>query len=480
MVEEQVAIILIFYCFYLVWASKREVYIAIKNKSFKSSKILVPLVIALISISYFLASRYVKSIFFPINPEYSAEYKALWNWSVLGIKSDPVLMPFYVLVNPFNAFNALFYDFPMKFLFVLFLFAPLAFLPLRSSCILITIAWLGPALLSNNPSYYTPGSQYPTYIIPFIFLASINSVKIISKDNLKVALALSKILIILIPIITLGLSPISPFPKFFNPQYVPPQITEHERILQQAIILVPSNASILTQNNIFPHVSSRSNAYAVYTHPAMQFLKEKIFAFTNNLTSKVEYILVDLTSDPSASAVDYVLGRVANGNYGLYFSGDRILLFKLNYTGNPQIYAPILENYNFLKLHLIDGNSTFDPTSESGTVLFHSTKAPSTNFFWSGPYTRLPSGKYKVSFKLKVGSIREGRLITLDAAVNGGKKVLASKDLSLRDFEEPLKWQNFTLTFELDQPYVDVEFRGLNHSNLTEIYLDYIQLTQQA
>jgi uncharacterized membrane protein len=478
MVEEQVAIILILYGLYIFWSFKKDLYAAIKNRSWKSHFILVPTVTVVLSTSYLVTVEYVKSVLFPINPAFLAEYEAVANWSVLGIKSDPTQIPVFVLLNPTSAVNALFYDFPVKFLFLMFLFAPLAFLSLRSSKILITIGWLGPALLSNNPSYYLIGNQYPAYIIPFIFAAAISGMKTVSKDSLKTALEISKVLLILSLIFLIALSPISPLPKYFDSQYIPPQVTEHDKVLQQAVALVPPNASILTQNNIFPHVSSRLQAYAVYPHPATTSVKEEIDAFNQNLTSNVQYILVDLTSD--ASSFDYALDIASNGNYGLYFSADRILLFKLNYTGKPIVYTPIIEDYNFQNLTLGDGDLIQDNTSESGTVLFHSTAAPLTNVFWFGPYTALPPGSYNVTFKLKIGSIENpGNLLTLDVAADGGRNVFVGKDLSVKDFQGALKWQNFTLTFNLDKSYTDVEFRGVNHYNTTEIYLDTIQLTQQ-
>jgi hypothetical protein len=276
----------------------------------------------------------------------------------------------------------------------------------------------------------------------------------------------------------LGLSPISPFPKFFNAQYVPPHLTEHGKILQEAITLVPDNASILTQNNIFPHVSSRLNAYAVYTQPSSPSLKQKIYAFTDNITSDVQYILVDLKSD--LSAFEYALGRALNGHYGVYFSSDRIILYKLDYTGAPYVYAPIIENYNFLNLILDNGLTIDDNSSQSGTVFLYPSNSTARNVFWSGPYTPLPSGKYSVDFCLKVASNAEaGHLLTLDVVANGGRTLFASRDLSQTDFDQPSMWQNFTMTFQLERPYIDVEFRGFFPSNSTDIFLDYIHLSQQ-
>ena len=476
MVEEQVAIVLVFYGMYLFWTFKEEVYHSIKNKVFNTYELLVPLLTIVLSGSYLFIIRFIKSIFFPINSIFLIEYQALFNWSVLGIQSDPTQMPIYVLLNPEAAITALSYDFSIKFLFFLFLFAPLAFLSFKSSFVLITLAWLGPALLSNNPAYYTLGSQYPAYIIPFIFMSAILSLKHLSKKNLKVAIDFSKILLILIPIFVLGLSPISPYPKFFNAEYVPSQITEHDQILQNVLTYVPSNASVLTQNNIFPHLSHRSNVYAVYPHPATESVTEKTFEFTDNLTSNVQYILVDLTSDKTA--FEYALGRATNSSYGLYISVDNILLFQLDYHGSPIILSPLSETYDFHDLNLGHGDWVLDSTSNSTAVITHLAENPITNVFWSGPYTSLPPGNYSVSYKLKIDELKNGELLTLDVAANGGTLVLARKRLHIMEFEKELKWQNFSISFNLDKTYIDVEFRGIDYSNLTQVYLDQIYLNQ--
>ena len=120
-----------------------------------------------------------------------------------------------------------------------------------------------------------------------------------------------------------------------------------------------------------------------------------------------------------------------------------------------------------------------DSTANSTLVITHLAKNPLSNLLWSGPYTALPPGNYTVLFKMKIDTITDGELLTLDVAAEGGKLVLARKRLPIMEFEEKLKWQNFSMSFTLDKTYTDVEFRGLEHSNLTQIYLDQIYLNQE-
>jgi len=478
MVEEQVAIILVFWGIYLLWIFRRKIWKSLKGKRIRNKTILIPIFTILLSICWFTAARYIKATCFPINPEYSKEYKALWNWSVLGIKDDPLSLPVYILLNPNQVTEALFFEFPLKFVFIICLFAPLAFLPFRTSSAIISFAWLVPALLSNNSFYYKLGYQYPAYIIPFLFYATIQGISKVSKCDIKVAISISKILLIVTFIFTVSLSPISSFPKIFDPEYLPPTMTPHEELLHEVIALIPPNASVLTQNNIFPHFSCRSNVYAVFPHAAWLQVKRKIFAFTTNVTSRIEYILVDLATD--LSAFEYALERAKDSNYGIYASVDKIILFKLNYAGTPIIYKPLSELHNFSTLEISHGVIIEDESSKSGRVLFHSVENESSKLFWFGPYTPLPQGNFTATISLKAENMGEGNILTIDVAANGGKIILAYQTINLKNFKYPNYWQNFTINFELKKPTSDIEIRGMFDSNITNLYLDYIQIQQVA
>jgi uncharacterized membrane protein len=477
MVEEQVAILLIFWGIYVVWISRKEFWQALKLRSLKNSDFLIPILTITVSLVWFAVTRWTKMMLFPINPAFSNEYKALASWRILGIQDDPLYMPVHIILNPYKVVEALSFDFPLKFLYLVFLFAPLIFLPLRTSAITVSFAWIVPALLSNNSFYYRLGYQYPAYIIPFIFYASIQGLKKVSKGEVKMAISLSKMILIVTPLLAVSLSPIFPFPKFFDPAYLPPTMTSHEEHLNEVLKLIPYNASVLTQNNIFPHLSSRSNVYAVYPHSAWEQTKKKIFDFTTNVTHNVEYILVDLSAD--FVAFEYALERAGSGGYGVYASVDKIVLFKLNYTSRPIIFEPLSEIHGFSTLKLSNGALVEDSGSVSGSVLFHSAVDSTTSFFWFGPYTPLPPGNYTAILRLKIGGSNQSDLLTVDVAASGGKKTLTYRTVGFKDFSLSGVWQNITVDFELEQPMADIEVRGVALSNVTDIYLDYIMIQQR-
>jgi uncharacterized membrane protein len=254
---------------------------------------------------------------------------------VLGVENDPVMMPFQIILNPLRVFEALTYDVYLKLLFIVFIFGSLLFLSFRSSIVLITLAWLGPALLSNHQTFYVIGDHYPLYFIPFVFLAAVDGVrKQIPTLNVTKLAAMTKNLLVVGVIFWLFVSPVSPFLNTTNEVTIPhfseyhlPIFTDHIVRLQRIVDLVPSNASILTQNNIFPHFSNRGNAYVVPLPQAAAYAPEAIGAYLDQLIDKSEYVLIDTKTD-FYEAGNLILNRTSMQNFRLLANEDGILLYK--------------------------------------------------------------------------------------------------------------------------------------------------------
>jgi uncharacterized membrane protein len=471
MVMEQISYIVAFLGFYVLWTFRGRILSAIRAHRIDIRSIAVPLLTFALGISWFFFSQFIIGT---INPHPPPELIAGQNFAVLGV-NDPKNIPLYVLLHPDKAWNALTFDFYSKFSYLVFAFAPLMFLSILSPVVLIgALPWFGLILVSSYPPYYQMGFQYSALIIPFIFVSAIlGMAKVVNVDsNGRTAKKILTLVMISSIIFCIAFSPLSPLIQggYPSPAYVAPEITDHARLLNTFVNLVPQNASILTQDNIFPHVSNRANAYVIM--PQIQGdtpTWEKAAAFISSL--ETTYVLIDLKSDPSIGMI--LLSHVIQeGTYGLYASADRILLFKQFYVGEPVLYQPILVEYDFRNL-VNDGKIVDDPTSKSGEVLYHdATSGQGT--FWYGPYDALPSGTYNVTFSLKVSSLINEHVVTLDVRTQG--RTLASEDINGSDFHTANSWQNFTLQFELNKTVVDIEFRGTNVSNATNISLDYIQV----
>jgi hypothetical protein len=70
-----------------------------------------------------------------------------------------------------------------------------------------------------------------------------------------------------------------------------------------------------------------------------------------------------------------------------------------------------------------------------------------------------------------------GYVMKIDvSAYDLGGRELASRVLHGSDFLNIGEWNDFTLEFTLEEPSMMVEFRGLQVSNLTGVYLDFIKV----
>ena len=178
------------------------------------------------------------------------------------------------------------------------MFAPLAFYSFKSLFALIpAIPSLIFAFFSQSIHHQILGTQYPAYFILFIFAAAIFGVSR-KKRNLKKSLAIifgsSLVFLVLV-------SPLSPMVTNFPTTYEVASFGEHEKILHEVLETIPPNASILTQNNIFSHVSHRVEAYVIPNRLIEAGNLQKIsLEFTNQTMGQVEYVLVDGKTDPLA------------------------------------------------------------------------------------------------------------------------------------------------------------------------------------
>lgn len=350
-VAENVPFVVVSIGLYCFWLYRKQVVQIIKEKKLSDKRVLIPILTIAIAVFWFLFALWIKRTYFPIDPDYSHFYKAVDNWSVLGIQDDPVRLPLYIILHPWKVLDATVYDAYVKLVYIILLFGPLQFLSFKNAKTIIVFVWLGPALLSNYPPYYLIGSHLPAYVIAFIFLAAVEAAS--DKNEKQYAAKLKpyiKNILILSLLFSIFISPLSPLLTTFrnNPlsfsDYQLPSITSHELMLQTIVNHVPKNTSVLTQNNIFPHFSSRINAYV---YPIGLVLErappDKMNWYLNNLTQKSEYILVDNVTDSHTASL--VIDRIENNqSHGLYAFADGIYLFKRGYRRPLPCHIPEKES----------------------------------------------------------------------------------------------------------------------------------------
>jgi uncharacterized membrane protein len=303
-VGESVSLVVFFMGVYGVLKYRSLLSRAIGQRKLDSKKVLIPIVTLIVSTIWFLASKWIQNSFFPVDPAFMDYYKAVDWWSVLGIAGDPIRMPIHILLNPLRVAQALTYDAYLKLLYFVLAFGSLLFLPFKSSVTLITLPVLLPAFLSNYSPFYMLGVHYPLYYIPFLFLATVEGAKKYKNgEGTAIIKGRIKSILMILVIFSLFASPLSPLlntmevpiPHFSD--YSLPIVSEHETILQGVIALVPSNVSILTQNNIFPHFSNRLEAYVYPLPHVFDFAPREAREYVDQIMLKSEYVLVDTGYD---------------------------------------------------------------------------------------------------------------------------------------------------------------------------------------
>jgi uncharacterized membrane protein len=344
-VAENLPITVVFIGLYGFWRFRTRIINALKTRKIADITFFVPILTIVMSVAWLFFAGWIRQVNWVVNPAFMQLYKAVDHWSVLGITDDPNKLPIYVITQPSRAVAALAYDLPLKLLYLVLLLGPLLFLSLGSSITFISLAWLVPALLSNYTPYYTIGDHFPAYPVAFIFLGAVEGLRKISLSGDRPSLAKlvrrTKALLVVSLVFTLTISPLSPvmtiagnnFPQFSD--YHPPIVTPHDMLLQSISDMVPSNASVLTQNSIFVHFSSRANAY-VYPLPFMQGYNDtELHTYVEGLFQKSQYVMTDASTDNYTASL--ILLRITTvGDYGLVANTttvDGICLYEKNYFG---------------------------------------------------------------------------------------------------------------------------------------------------
>ncbi|MCP8320433.1 MAG: DUF2079 domain-containing protein [archaeon] len=424
---------------------------------------------------YKMAKQELKYIIITIIVGVSWLFLALMAKEYFNPYTSPIPSTFnHVLSNPINAIHTLFKDLGSKVLYMMLFFAPVAFLPFLSpKPLMMTIPWMCVSFISTYGLYYSIYYQHTGFVIPFIFMALVMALRRLtsslspnqSKKVLK-SIMIAPFLCTILFGLSLLISPGTPW------NYQLPVPNERTVLLHEVLALVPPNASILTQNDIFPHVSDRAEAY--------MYIPQH-----NNVS--VDYIFIDLNSEWSRlgykgiweeAPTSVALKALRSGEYGIRASAKGILLLKKGYNIEPVFFIPFTEKYDYKSLILASGDIIKDATSSSGYVFSHGKKDPEGTF-WYGPYIQLTPGLYKVTYVIEVRSeIKAGdEILEVCATTSSGKKMLAREYVYGVDVLPKKGWFNVTLFFGLDTIAEDIEFSGFivgNHS----VCLDYVLVEQ--
>lgn len=325
-----------------------------------------------------------------------------------------------------------------KYMYALLLFAPLQFLPFLSpSTLAISLPAWAIVFFSTYPPAYQLGYQYPWILIPFVFVSAIYGLKQLSltEQNLKRVLAL---------LIVFGLvfmTFISPTPLgIFDDYNRMPEVTSHHLAINDVIDLIPSTASLYTQNDIFPHVCNRFDVFGI--------------------DGNVEYVLVD-TSTKWFELPQNEIEEVKR-DYGLLATVDDIYLFQKGYDGE-KVDLPI-DNGITAKVY---GSETTDDFPIFETTFFNM----SNQWNFGSPFFVTDRNNLRVSFESNLKIPQAG---TYSFKVHcGGGFVMDIDDETVMDFSGAGELEE-TRTFYLENCMHKVRFYGINYSNNAFLHLHWM------
>ncbi len=384
-------------------------------------RIIALLATLFLSVAWFLTTL---TIAVSLNPQAAYWLGGLEDWAVLGA-SGLITIPTQVFLHPSLAAAALGFDASFKVWYLIVLFVPLQLLTLRSPpASLCCMPWLSVALLSNYRPYYLIGNQYPAYILPFLFYGAIVGLarpfpllerlrrlipeSVRGKGTPQDFRGYSRSMIGLSLVLLLTVSPLGPWAVGSDATGGLPVLGTHEVAVLGLYSMIPSGASVLTQNNLFPLVSSRVNAFFIPTNvvfpPGTSFNRSM-----NTWASSVEYIL----ADPETNFVEaslLITWPGVPGNYSVVGAADGAVLLQRGVHALEK-FEPLNHSYHYQDVVPQDALLVRDAAATEGLALQHDNR--STSHFWFGPFVLLPPGNYSVTYRLKVDRPSVGTILGL-------------------------------------------------------------------
>ena len=425
---------------------------------------------------HYLAKSYVLS--FPIAPEFINVYKAFNVFKIIEYKGNLLFLPVHIILNSGSTLKALIFDVYHKFLYFIFLFAPLLFLPLMNRFILVNAILFLPFFISNYRAYYMIGSHYSLYLIPSVFIALIFTFR--SKDA-REGSSLARYMIIASCLMSVIISPISPLSTTLNEGSGvlwypgPNKITERTTSMHGILEKIPGNASVLTQNHIFPHVSGRLNAYVL---PLIQSENRTdiLERYVRNLIEESDYVILDVMTYDHWTAYTHNL-LITDPRFGVRAYEDMVVLFERGLNNLSKWNPDHMIFKASTDLYIGQGHITSDVYNASRFVVSSQKDSPE-GYVVYGPYTYLVEGDYSVSLRIRVSGDAEGHIGTFEVTSDMGKVLIGRRDMY--GFEFPTEeWRQINAFISLDCPRGMVEFR-VYAPGVVDIHIDYVEIKRMT
>ncbi|MGH2346120.1 MAG: DUF2079 domain-containing protein, partial [Chloroflexota bacterium] len=170
------------------------------------------------------------------------------------------------------------------------LFYPAGYLALFSPItLLVAVPSLALILLSYEPHMYGGLAHYSAELVPLIIVSSIlgaewlcAAVSRFTRLPMGLAVAICSVYVLAASLANQRVNGFTPL----STQYDYPAITAHDRLVDRALAMIPSNASVSAEDNLNAHLSDR----------------EQIYLYPDTDSDRVQYIILDATQ-PTGSEI---------------------------------------------------------------------------------------------------------------------------------------------------------------------------------
>ena len=215
-----------------------------------------------------------------------------------------------------------------KLLFFIALFAPVLFLSLNDELSLgAMVPYLGFAwFIAGREIYHMFGAHYPFYLLPFLY---VGAVRVLGRVEIAPpSRALLRRLLVTVILVNV----FAGFAVGVDHNVFPvPTDADHNRVVEAAIDDIPEEASLLTQNDLYPHVATRPEATYVGRPDMFRMYEAAHGAVTPT------YVLVDggliARQNDWSTPVEEALGDRLETDYGLVRCEDGVAIYRRGYDG---------------------------------------------------------------------------------------------------------------------------------------------------
>ena len=372
-----------------------------------------------------------------------------------------------VLANPELIVESLSVDIFDKVVFLVLLLLPVLFVVAADEVTwgalvpFFGFAWV----FAGRSVYYTIDAHYPLYLLPFVYIGAVRVLSRVDTETIvetetarASARAVLSGLLALVLVVNLAVGV-----AMAAEENAVPTTGEHTETLREGIDTIPENASLLTQNDIYPHVADREDA----TFSANRTLFYRYQRANERPTP--EYILIDTQLETQgvewAQPIRTIYEGQLGDEYGLAHYSDEVWVFQRGYNGSPQgiggEYRVEPRTYELEDLIPNDALVVDGQLVGSG--------GSAGTYYWYGPGAMLPPGEYVATFRVNATSTGSQPVATLEAAAGATPQPIASENVTNTNGVE-----NVTVEFSLDRMHSNVEFRASQAGGAGQLGLENV------